>query len=327
MVSTSHALFLLHRDVTDSDKDDATFEISRSQSEYLNNFCSHSIPRTEIFILAQGFLLVTPHLVWKGLFKGDFDSFIAVSGKLDCLRDRNTGEYSPSNFDRVEKLELEFGGKRRKILWTYYLKLIVQAAVCVGSILLSSILFVNYSFSFDCPKTFSHHNIPDDWPLNTTIPCVYTSLRVLGLVRFADYILIVLALGLVLFGFVWCFIRHTKELSHIEIATFVFASSLPASSYVFPRFYKRQQVTYSTKGCCQCFCFLCHRELFTPRMQSDLDFLVMQLSRADPSHGRVFKEILIEKHLRLLRGDDHEKLHLFRNVKLDREVHKEKGMC
>ena len=95
-----------------SDEDEVDYEISRSQSDYFNNFCSHSIPTTEyfpIFLLAQGILLVTPHFVWRGLFKGDFDSFFAVSEKLDRLQERSTGDYDPKNFDRVEKLELEFG--------------------------------------------------------------------------------------------------------------------------------------------------------------------------------------------------------------------------
>ena len=57
--------------------------------------------------------------------------------------------------------------------------------------------------------------------------------------------------------------------------------------------------------------------LFAPRIHNDLDFLEMCLFRADSSHGRVFKEILIDKELRKFRGQDHELLHLFLNVQLD----------
>ena len=322
-----HGTMHPHRDLAMADKDEMNFEISRGQSEYLNNFCSHSIPKTEyfpIFILAQGFLLVTPHFIWKGLFKGDFDSFFAICGKFDRLRDRNTGEYNPKNFDRVEKLELEFGGKRKQILNLYVIKLLLQAGICIGSVILSSLLFVNYSFSFDCPMDFSQQNIPKNWPLNSTVSCVYTSLRVLSLVRFGDYILIVTAFVLVSFGLVWCAIRHTKELGHEDIASFVFESSLPTTSYVFPQFLTCRRDSCTPKCCC-CSCRLPCLYLFTPRIQNDLDLLLMHLFRADPSHGRVFKEMQIEKHLRVLRADDHEILHLFLNIKLDRESKKEKG--
>ena len=60
--------------------------------------------------------------------------------------------------------------------------------------------------------------------------------------------------------------------------------------------------------------------LFTPRIQNDLDFLQMTLFRADSSHGRVFKEIQIDKELQKLHGKDHQLIHLFLNVQLDMEV-------
>lgn len=329
--TTTH--FLSYRYLANVDEDEVDYEISRSQSDYFNNFCSHSIPTTEyfpIFLLAQGILLVTPHFVWRGLFKGDFDSFFAVSEKLDRLRERNTGDYDPKNFDRVEKLELEFGGKRKQIFHWYIFKHVLQLAICIGSVVVSWRLFFNFSFNFHCPMEFSHNQIPQGWPLNLTIPCVYTSLRVLGLVRYADYILIGIALVLVLIGLGWCVIRHTKELGHEEIAKFVFESCLPPQNYVFPKFYKIQTqmnkdmcwhcsfplslILSRHKGCIWCSS---HVMLFTPRIQNDLDFLLLRLFRADPSHGRVFKGIQVEKNLRLLRGNDHELLHLFMDVKLD----------
>ena len=46
----------------------------------------------------------------------------------------------------------------------------------------------------------------------------------------------------------------------------------------------------------------------------------MTLFRADSSHGRVFKEIQIDKELQKLRGRDHQLIHLFLNVQLDMEA-------
>lgn len=319
----------MYRNIINSESEEVNFAITPGQFYYLNEFCSQSVPRTEyfpIFILAQGFLLVTPQFVWKGLFKGDFISFFAVSAKLDRLRDRSTGKYSPSNFDRVGKLEIEYSGKR-KIIFGYYLKLFVQGAVCIGSVVLSATVFIDYSFDFDCPSDFSQQNYEKSWPLNGTVTCVYTSLRILGLIRFADYILIILVLALVFYGIIWCLVRHTKELGHVEIATFSFASSLPYSNHVFPKIFRPRQVVGDdeTRKCGVCT-YIFDRSLFTPGIRSDLNFLLMALFRADPSHGRVFKEIQIEKHLQCLLEEDHGKLHLFTNIKLVREIAKERGI-
>ena len=57
--------------------------------------------------------------------------------------------------------------------------------------------------------------------------------------------------------------------------------------------------------------------LLTPCIQNDLDFFEMCLFRADTSHGRVFKEIQIDKMLRKLQGEDHQLLHLFLDAQRD----------
>ena len=265
------------------------------------------------------------------MFKGDFDSFFAVTRKLDRLRDRNTGEYDPTNFDRVEKLEIEFGGKRRKIFFFYIAKLILQLLVCFGSFLFSAAFFINFSSGFDCPRDFSASNIPARWPLNTTIPCVYTSLRILSLVRYGDYILLSLAVILILMGLVWCAIRHTKELGHREIAHFVFQSCLSTKTYVFPPIHEIRRNQHPSDNCWFCCfpfallkigcrgCIGCQLRfmLFFPRIKNDLDFFEMYLFRADTSHGRVFKEIQMDKVLRKLRGEDHQLLHLFLDAQRD----------
>ena len=317
--------------------DELDHEFSIRQSDYFNSFCSESIPPAEfypIYILVQGLLLVAPHFIWGAIFKGDFDSFFAVTKKLDRLRDRNTGMYDSTNFDRVEKLELEFGSKRRRIFFCYILKLLLQLVVCVGTVIFSETFFVDFSFTFQCPMDFRETAIPENWPLNTTIPCVFASLRVLSLVRYADYILTGMAIILIALGLGWCAIRHTKELGHVDIANFVFQSCLTTKTYVFPPFYEvRPKVNYTDKCwfccfpfalCCFCCkgCIMCSFRfmLFTPRIRNDLDFLQMTLFRADSSHGRVFKEIQIDKELQKLHGKDHQLIHLFLNVQLDMEA-------
>lgn len=51
-----------------------------------------------------------------------------------------------------------------------------------------------------------------------------------------------------------------------------------------------------------------------------MDFLLMRLFRADSSHGRVFRDIQVEKELSLLKGLDHQLLHLFINVQQDMRI-------
>ena len=328
------SLFLILSYVANVAEDELDRDFSLRQSDYLNSYCSESIPTSEyfpLFILVQGILLIAPHFIWGAIYKGDFDSFFAVTEKLDRLRDRKTGVYDPTNFDRVEKLELEFGSKRRRIFLGYILKLVLQFAVCVASIAFGEIVFVNFNFAFDCPTDFSETNIPNRWPLNTTIPCVYASLRVLSIVRYADYILAAIAMSLVLVGLGWCSIRHTKELGAVDVAQFVFQSCLTTKSYVFPQLHEVRMKIHPTDKCWLCCfplallstrcrgCIWCSVRfmLFTPRIHNDLDFLEMCLFRADSSHGRVFKEIQIDKELRKLHGQDHQLLHLFLNVQLD----------
>lgn len=285
-------------------------ELNIRQGIYLNNYCARSIPTTEffpIYILVHGLLLVAPHYIWSSVHNGDFDSFFAIAKKFDRLRDPKTGDYHVNNFNRVTKLELEYGRGKRKIFNAYIFKLFIQLCVCIGSIAFSAKFFTDFMFSFDCPRDFSTDNIPHGWPINTTVVCVYTSLRILSLVRYADFFLNALALALTIYGFMWCFMRHTGELGHLQIAKFSFQSCLSPDSFVFP-----PVVSWPVYPCfCRCrkvlstFCrsrpmwIIIHypcphfQNMRSPRVQSDLDFLVMRLFRADSSHGVVFRDIQV----------------------------------
>ncbi len=309
------------------------YDLTRNQAEYINNYCARSIPSTEyfpVYILVHGILLIAPHYVWSALFKGDFDSFFSIVKKLDRLRDSMTGEYNLKNFDRVTKLETEYGGKRRWIFWSYIFKLVLQLAVCIGSIVFSAAYFIDFSFSFQCPEDFSIENgtiiYPDNWPINATVPCVFTSLRLLGIVRYGDHMLLTLAMGITIYGLLWCFRRHIKELGFQAIANFAFKSCLSPDSFVFPqaimwkylfpcfsRFACRRRNCCCQKNCLKCR-FFTESHLFSPRIQNDLEFMLMVLFGSDSSHGRVFKDIQVSKELKKQKDRDHQLLHLYINV-------------
>ena len=292
--------------------EDELYAFNRDQGIYLNNYCAKSVPITEFFpvyVLIHGLLLVAPHYIWSALFKGDFDSFFDIAEKFDRLRDRNTGEYDVDNFDRVAKLELEYGDSVRMFA-TYVLKLILQFMVCVGSVALSGRLFIDFAHSFHCPHDFSSDSIPHGWPLNTTILCVYRSLRILSLVRYADFVLNALAGVLALYGLLWCAVRHTQQLGHVSIARFSFQSCLNPDGYVPPPIISwpsypcsccgKESSAASSKMCTWYLTWVFTHyprihfsSAFEPRIKSDLNFLLMILFRADSSHGRVFKNILV----------------------------------
>ena len=297
------------------------YTFSRSQSDYVNSYCSRSVPLSEyfpIYLLVHGLLLIAPHYVWGALFKGDFDSFYAIAERFDRLRDSKTGEYDPKNFDRVQKLELEYGGINRTIFQSYIVKLVLQVLACVGSIVFSQAFFIDFSFSFNCPKNITEKDIPPDWPLNTSVLCVFTTLRVLSLVRYADYILIGAATLLILWGLLWCIVRHTAQLGSVEIANFAFQSCLAPDSFTFPHILSWPKCPCFSERCCTCrYPRISLHNFISPRIKNDLDFLLMCLFRADSSHGKVFKDIQINKELKRLIGRDHQLLHLYVNVQQD----------
>ena len=298
-------------------------DFSRDQASYINNYCTRNIPTTEffpIYILIHGVLLIAPHFIWSAVFHGDFDSFFDIARKFDRLRNAKTGEYNPKNFDRVKKLELEYSGKKRNIFWSYIAKLFLQLLICIGSIAFSAGFFMDYSSGFKCPTDFSPESAPESWPLDTSVFCVYTNLRLLSLIRFADYILLLLALGLVLLGLGWCFVRHKVELGYEQIARFSFQSCLTSDSFVFPPAIEISFRKLSEACCCTrpCSCGKAFKlrmsNLFNPQIRNDLDFLLLRLFRADSSHGRVFKDIQVNKELQSLLGRDHQLLHLYLSV-------------
>lgn len=304
-------------------------DFNRDQARFINSYCARSVPSTEYFpmyILIHGIFLLAPHYIWSSLSRRLWFIFRHRS-KLRPLERFQDGEYTEKNFDRAKKLEIEYGGKNRKIFYSYIAKLFLQLAVCIGSVVFSAAFFIDYSFSFKCPENFSPTAIPEDWPLRSPVTCVYTSLRLLGLIRFADYVLLLCALGLVLFGLGWCFVRHTGELGYKQIARFSFQSCLTSDSYVFPPAVQvssrlLRKSLCSLRGCCccslPCSCGEAFKfqisNLFNPRIRNDLDFLLLRLFRADSSHGRVFKDIQVNNELKALTGRDHQLLHLYLNV-------------
>ena len=279
-----------------------SLETTRDQAAYVNTYCLDSLTQNEyysIFILLQGIVITTPHFIWEAIFVGQFDFFLNLVKQIDRLRDSSTGEYRPINFDIVRKLENEFPEKWkfRGIFMLYIVKIIIQLIIIVASVFINALVFEasNFAFIFECPHNFNRSNLPiPGWSYPFPISCTYPPFRLLSKIQVADYILLVFAFLAASYGLIWCFKRHTSSLGYRDIARFSFASSLPPEEYVFEWY-----------------------QFFTPRIKNDLDFLLMRLFRADSGHGRVFRDIQIDKELNRLFGKYKERLLLFRTIQAD----------
>ena len=316
-----------------------------SKGNYINSYCYGSLPSTQyylVFILVSALVIIAPHYLWSAYFAAHFDFFFDLIKKLDRLRDINTGEYDPLNFERVKKLEEKYSKSR--IFRFYKLKLVLQLTITCVALIVNATYFRMEGFdeNFLCPKNcvLSGSNSTNQvepncselcWPLNKQVMCVYNSLRLLRFLYYALYVLLGLAILVFITGLVWICSRHATELGAKEIAKFCFTSCLDPEAFsstpwkvLLTCYYcgrqrlklsgRRHSSEKSPRNCCNFFCSL---PSFNPRIKNDLDFLLMRLFRADSGHGQVFKDIQIVKYLQKKVSADHERLYLFTSIHKD----------
>ena len=288
--------------------DDGNF--TRDRAYFVNTYCTNDLPPTElfpVFILAQALLLSAPHLLWKSLFQGYFDYFFNLAEQLDRLRDSSTGEYDPKNTDIVNKLESEFVTNKNGMFRAYVTKMLLQCFVVFSVIPVSESIFRSFDVSFLCPVLSEGSEFPSDWPLDVRVTCVYPAFKIAAVIRIVDYICAIVAISICLYGITWCFYQHTAELGVSEIAMFSFSSALLPQHFVFPHLFNSSDINFTERLRC----------LYKHRIRNDLDFLIMMLFRSDAGHGRVFKDIQVQKELKHLFDRDHELLHLFINDQME----------
>jgi len=246
-------------------------------------------------------------IVWESLFRGYFDSFFGLVKQLDRLRDPKTGEYADRNINIVNKLEAEFSSNQRRIFIYYILKLVFQLSIALISVALSESVFLDFSTSFSCP----HAEILTDWPLDSNLTCVFSSLRILSVIRYGDYALIAIGVSANIYGLLWCVSRHVTELGYRDVAKFAFTSGLSPESFV----------PSSPLKCLHRSCIERVGAIFSPGIRNDLDFILMRLFRADAGIGQAFKDIQIHNELKHHLDQDHELLHVFISAQQD-ELHR-----
>ena len=255
-------------------QNNTTIEITRDQVAYINTHCQQSLSRAEyysFFLLAQGIMLVVPHFAWESLFVGKFEYFFSRVKQLDRLPSRETGKYGEKHFEIVKQLEDHFD--TRYIFIFYVVKLLIQIVVVIASVIINEALFQNKYFNFTFECSVSIDPPPQGWILPFNVSCVYSSFRLFVRLKYVNLILLFLALCILIWGIVWCFIRHVQKSK--DVALFVFCSGLRPSDYPEENFY-------------QCNCS------FKPHIKKkDLDFLILKLFRADSGRGLVFKDIQV----------------------------------
>lgn len=271
------------------------------QTNYVNSFCSSSLPPSQyftVFLVVHAILMVVPHYLWLNLYGAKFEYFFQLAPTLDRLREESSGDYSKKNALIFEQLEMSFS--RGKWMFRLYVgKLVLQWLFSVVGLIGIIFFFTDFNVTFDCPRSLAE-TLEPFWPLpGKQAICVFTSLRLISVIRIADIILVslvVLGLG---FGFIWCFSPHTAALGSDTIAKFSFYSSLHPEHY-----HSKTFPIYSTNRRCPRCCII------YPRISTDLDFMMVKLFRTDGGLGRVMKSVQISKKIKELNDAESRRLNL-----------------
>ena len=268
----------------------------KDQIAYFNNYCYESLPNSQyylIFIIISALIIIAPHYLWTSYFGAYFIFFFDLAKKLKDLRETD-GEYSPYNFQLVKKLEQTFSSPSSPWMFRWYkLKLLAQLGACIIVQTVNAFYLDAEDFeeSFSCPTDTNLLNTTV-WPLPEQVTCIYNSLTLLYFLRNTTLGLVTAAIVVCIIGLVWCYTRHTTELGAKEIAAFCHGSCLPPKEYPFLSIrmvLKRILCCIGEKGDL--------KRAITPRIHTDLDFLVTRLFYANSGQGQVFKDIQIQKKL------------------------------
>ena len=279
--------------------------LTEGQGDYVNSYCAQSVPDTQylpIFVLVHGVLIATWHYLWKSSFTSHFDFFFSLAKTLTRVSDETTGEYPRRNLNIIRKLEIEFSTfDRSRILWWYQAKLGAQLLTAIASILSAFLIFTDFDVNFFCPRigTDNHY-----WPIpGVRINCIFTSLRLFSLVRVADIFLLSLITLAVLWGLVWSRSRHTVELGYTNVALFSFTAGI-SPEYFVPKPTFRHIRGFFKNICSARIGQEIVLRLFSPRIKTDLDFLLMMLYRTDSGLGHSFREGQVHRECKRLSDAD-----------------------
>lgn len=248
---------------------------NRDQVQYVNEFCHHALPfsvNLTIALFIQGLLLVAFHVAWKIIVRARIDSYFSHVATMETLRERRTGNYPDNNFDIVEYLQRQFGGKKF-IVHFYLLKLVIQGLVIITAIVVNAIVFKDYDITFECED---YRDSQDSLFENVT--CSYSKFQYLSFLSIVDYCLLGLSLLVYVWAFYICLFKANVDLGHKCIAEFSYQSGIDGEFYstsVWPLY----------RG---------HR--FLP-IYDDMNILLSMLFSTNAGLGKLFKNVQIESDI------------------------------
>ena len=261
--------------------------------DYINNFCSSSLPPGQyypVFMVVQAVLIIIPHYLWLNTYSGNFDYFFKLVADLDRLREESSGDYSVKNAITIENLNNAFINGN-DIYVVYVLKLVFQWVFSTAGLIVTIAYFTDFNSPFLCPRT-SGETLVSSWPLpGEQVYCIFTTLRLIFLVRIADIVLVCLVILGLTWSILWCIRPHVAELGSRKIAQISFECSLHHEQYT-------PAIPWlSLRG---------------PRISSTLDFMVLRLFRTDGGLGLVFKAVQISKWMKVFNDAESRRLNLFK---------------
>ncbi len=284
--------------------------LTEAQGNYINSFCSASLPSAEyfpVFIVVHAILIAIPHYLWLNHYGGNFEFFFAQVKEMDRTKSKVTGEYSEKNRTIIQQLTSAFTAYKQNWMFILYvLKLIVQLVITLAGFIAAIVAFTDFKQTFMCPRD---NNTADPfWPLDTQVGCVFTSLRLFAAIHIADVILLALLTVSFVWSLVWCASTHPTELSSTSAALFCFQSSMAPEHYV-PNF-PLKGCLYPIKKCMGNVFPSASMVGRGPRIQTNLDFLVLKLFRTDSGLGYIFRDMQILEKIRHYNDDDQRRTNL-----------------
>ena len=277
-----------------------------SDTQYINNYCSGSLPPTQffpVFIVVHAILIAIPHYLWLNLYGEKFDFFFDLALQMKPIKMK--GKYEETNFIIASQLDSAFNTFQQNWMFpAYFLKLVLQLGIAVGGFISVIVVFTDFNETFNCPHNFNASDKDPFWPMNNTVQCVFTTLRLLSLIRIADLVL----LALVILGFSWALLwsirPHSAELGSKDIANFSFQTGLLPRFYVrdftyFPRDKKLKNFMHKV------YSFMPWAAWRGPRISSTLDFMLLKLFRTNGGLGYTFRMTKVLQKLRYLNESDH----------------------
>ena len=237
-----------------------------------------------LFVILHAMMTLAPHYVWYFVFRAYMDTFFGWIRKLDPMQSLKICHTNGEIADFVNKVEIESLSKHKQFFFTYKVKLALQFVFSIATIVIILAYFDKFSLPLKCLTDSSSVSLQEDITHPLRFSICSAPFPLLSFLRTVAMALVCLCIVMLLCGFTWCILGHPTELGSEKAAIFTFLSCLPPEQHTFP-----YQPYY-------------HLPLY-PKIQSDLDFMMMQLVWSDGVRGHVLRRLLVHSKCQELSKD------------------------